>query len=216
MSSVKIPEWAHLTADALLQAVKQKDPHTFYHCARVGRAARRLGKAMGLNEFEQAVLEFSGLFHDIGKVGVPDNILLKPGRLTTNEMDVMKSHAEISVDILRPLMDTPFFRFLIPGVRFHHEKIDGTGYGMGLAGEKIPLVARVLAVVDTVDAMKNTRPYRKGLSMEIIKEELVRCSGTQFDANIVQVYLKSLSEQADIEEASGDELVIAHILKAAA
>lgn len=212
-----IPDWAKDVAQTILMSVKAKDPFTFYHCCRVGRAARRMGKAMGLNEFEQAVLEFSGLFHDIGKVGIPDSILLKPGRLNNDEIEVMKSHAEKSVEIIEPLTHVAFFRFLIPGIRYHHERVDGKGYPFGLEGERIPLPARVIAVVDTVDAMSNTRPYRNALPMEKILKELQEYSGRQFDANLVKTYLEARPhwEKEKEEEIQKKEVVISKIIKAA-
>jgi HD-GYP domain-containing protein (c-di-GMP phosphodiesterase class II) len=110
MSWDDIPSWSADIAKAILLSVKEKDPHTFYHCLRVGRVSRQLAKAMGLNEFEQAVLEFSGMFHDIGKIGVPDHILLKPGKLDPHETEVMKSHPMKSSAIVEPLTKTAFFR----------------------------------------------------------------------------------------------------------
>lgn len=211
-----IPESAVEIANSLLQTLKQKDPFTFYHCCRVGRASRRLAKAMDLNVYEQAILEYSGLFHDLGKISVPDEILLKPARLTKEEYEIMKSHPIKSVEILQPLEHIPFFRFLQPGVKYHHEKYDGTGYPYGLAGEKIPLTARIIAVVDTVDAMMNTRPYREGLPWDVVKQELVDFSGRQFDPSIVKVYLESVGTWADIEEQDQDEVVVAQVLREAA
>ena len=210
-----LPEWAPDAASALLQTVLKKDPFTFYHCCRVGQAARRLGHALNMPEFELAIMEYSGLFHDIGKVGLPDNILLKPGRLSEDENTQMKNHAEMSVQIIRPLTRNPFFRFLIPGIRFHHERYDGKGYPNGLVGEKIPLVARAIAVVDAVDAMMNTRPYRQGLGWDYVKKELLDHSGTQFDANLVQVYLKAVNEGQFDEGKNQDAIVVPQILRAA-
>lgn len=213
MSWDDIPSWANDVANSILQTVKKKDPFTFYHCCRVGRGSRKLAKAMGLNEFEQAVLEFSGLFHDVGKVGVPDDILLKPGRLTLEEVEVMKAHPIKSAEILEPLSHIPFFRFLLPGVRYHHEKIDGTGYPFNLIGDRIPLPARVIAVVDTYDAMTNKRPYREALPEDKVIKELIDYSGSQFDANLVKVFLEALPYFHKEEEE--EDLVVAHILKAA-
>ncbi len=215
MSSDQLPTWAPDVATALLQTVLKKDPFTFFHCCRVGQAARSLGQALGMPEFELAIMEYSGLFHDIGKVGLPDNVLLKPGRLTEDEHNQMKNHAEMSVQIIRPLTKTAFFRFLIPGVRYHHERFDGKGYPVGLVGEKIPLMARAIAVVDAVDAMMNTRPYRQGLSLEYVKKELVDYSGTQFDPNIVQVYLKALNEGHFEKDNRAHEVVVPQILRVA-
>lgn len=212
-----IPEWATQVASSILQTVKEKDPHTFYHCCRVGRASRQLAKAAGLNEFEQAVLEYSGLFHDVGKVGIPDNILLKPGRLEQTEIDQMKSHPVKSAAIIDPLTFNAFFRFLLPGIRYHHEKIDGTGYPFGLVGERIPLPARLVAVVDTFDAMTNVRPYRKPLPRDKVINELKLFSGTQFDANLVKVFLEYLPflEKLDQNKVDQEEMVVAKIIKAA-
>jgi HD-GYP domain-containing protein (c-di-GMP phosphodiesterase class II) len=170
---------------------------------------------MGLSEFEQAVLEYAGLFHDVGKVGVPDSILLKPARLTTQELEVMKSHPELSVQVLEPLTNIPFFRFLIPGVKYHHEKVDGSGYPHGLQGEKIPMTARVVAIVDTVDAMTQSRTYRKALSMDVVKRELIDFSGSQFDGNMVKIYLQSLRHQNVTDDSTDGEVVVSKVLKAA-
>lgn len=213
----KIPVWAPDVAASLLEAVLKKDPFTFYHCCRVGRAARWMGIELGMPEYDLALLEFSGLFHDIGKVGVPDEILLKPGRLTPEEMVIMKNHAEMSVQMIRPLTRDEFFRHLIPGVRFHHERFDGKGYPHGLKGETIPLFARILAIVDTVDAMLNTRPYRQGLTMEHVQKELIDFSGTQFDPKLVQIYLAAQPRwfEAGTLAESKTEVVVRDILKAA-
>lgn len=212
-----IPAWATDVANSILRTVKEKDPHTFYHCCRVGRGSRQLAKAIGLNEFEQAVLEYSGLFHDVGKVGIPDNILLKPGRLDKEEIEVMKAHPVKSAQIIDPLSHSAFFRFMLPGVRYHHEKIDGTGYPFGLVGERIPLPARLIAVVDTFDAMTNVRSYRKALSKEKVIQELIDYSGSQFDTQLVKIFLEVLPhlEKAQPEKMGEDEVIIPAILKAA-
>ena len=215
MSWDDIPSWANDVADSILQTVKKKDPFTFYHCCRVGRASRRLAKAMGLSSHEQNILEFSGLLHDVGKVGIADEILLKPGRLTEEEMKTMKNHAELSCEIIKPLLHIPFFRFLLPGIRYHHEQFDGSGYPNQLAGERIPLAARVIAVVDTVDAMTHTRPYRKAMSMERALQELRDFSGRQFDGQIVNVYLTAQQYWKDITEVESGEKVISTIVSSA-
>ena len=211
--STKVPEWAESVAHSILLGVKAKDPFTYYHCCRVGLAARKLGKFIGLDEFQQSILEYSGLFHDIGKVSIADNILLKPARLTDKEYKAMKSHSEISALMIKPLADyNRFFKLLIPGIRYHHERVDGKGYPHNLSGGKIPITARVISIVDTVDAMTNTRPYRKGLTMEIAKAELLKFSGQQFDTGLVRSYLKSL-ELSEKEDASA--LVSEQLLKVA-
>lgn len=211
-----VPDWALETARTLLEAVKAKDEHTFYHCCRVGRGARRLAKALGLNEYEQSVLEFSGLFHDIGKAQIPLEILQKPARLDKNEIEIMKSHPLKSAEMIAHLDHVPFIRFLMPGIRLHHEKVDGTGYPYGLKGEAIPLPARLIAVVDTFDAMTNQRPYRKPLPMEKAIQELLDFSNLQFDPQLVRVFLDLLPhKEAEEKRAEKEELVIASILKKA-
>lgn len=212
-----VPDWAKDVTASILQAVKEKDEHTFYHCCRVGRNAKKLAKAMGLNEFEQIVLEFSGLFHDVGKVGVPDSILLKQGRLNQDEVEVMKAHPLKSAQIIEPLATLPLFRFTLPGVRYHHERVDGRGYPLNLAGEKIPLFARIVAVVDCVDAMSHARSYRKALPQEKIIQELEDFSGLQFDSEIVKIYLQSSPHwQKEQKEDENSEIIIRDLLKEAA
>jgi HD-GYP domain-containing protein (c-di-GMP phosphodiesterase class II) len=208
-----VPSWAHLVAQSILNNVKVKDPFTFYHCARVGRGARKLAQAMGLNEYDQIRLEFAGLFHDIGKVGVPDNILLKPGKLTQPEFETMKSHSLMSAAIIEPMKEYEFFKSLLPGIRAHHERIDGFGYPYGMQGEQIPLSARIISVIDSVDAMMNTRPYRQALSFDIVKKELVDFSGRQFDQSIVKIYLDAVRFWKDLEAEEPEDQVVHHILK---
>lgn len=209
-----IPDFSLEVATQLLESVKEKDPFTFFHCCRVGRGSRQLAKAMGLNEFEQAIVEYAGLFHDIGKVKIPSEILTKAGRLDKNEIDVMKKHADHSADMIKHLEHVPFFRFMLPGIRYHHEKMDGGGYPYGMRGDAIPLFARVIAVVDSYDAMTNARPYRKPLPEEKALQELKDFSGTQFDFHLVKAFLEALPHMKQETEPS-DEVVVAHLIKAA-
>lgn len=210
-----VPSWASFVAQSILNTVKVKDPFTFYHCARVGRGSRKLAQAMGLSEYDQVRLEFAGLFHDIGKVGIPDNILLKPGKLTNPEFETMKSHSLMSAAILEPLKEYEFFKSLLPGIRAHHERIDGRGYPYGLKGDQIPLSARIITVIDSVDAMMNTRPYRQGLDFAHVKNELLDFSGTQFDQSIVKVYLDAVRFWNSLESQDPEDQVVHHILKSA-
>ncbi len=210
-----IPDWSLDVARQLLDLVKEKDPFTFHHCCRVGRNSRKLAKALSLNEFEQAILEYSGLFHDIGKVKIPTEILVKPGRLDRNEIEVIKEHPELSARMIQHLDHVAFFRFMIPGVRYHHEKIDGTGYPNAMKGDKVPLFARVIAVVDSYDAMTNARPYRNALGEDKAIKELKDFSGTQFDTHIVKSFLDILPKINETEVAESDEVVVARLIKAA-
>lgn len=201
-----IPDWAFPVAESILNNVRLKDMYTYDHCMRVGRQARKLARAVGMNDYEQRLLEFTGIFHDIGKVGIPEGVLLKPGRLDENEVEMMKSHPEMSAQIILPLAKEKFFNEMIDGIRCHHERFDGGGYPFKLINENIPLEARVLSVVDTVDAMMYTRPYRQAMGWERIQQELIDCSGTQFDPAIVKIYLQSVRffGQADfVQEKHG-------------
>jgi putative nucleotidyltransferase with HDIG domain len=186
-----IPNWAYESVRALLECLKTVDPATYEHCLRVGEYSRKLSRDMGLNEYQQKVSEFAGMLHDIGKIGIDREILLKPGRLEPIEYDIMKSHSILSENIVRPLAAHPFFAQILPAVRGHHERIDGEGYPDKKMGDEIPLISRVILTVDTFDAMGEDRAYRKGLPEEIIFAELKRCSGTQFDSDIVKVFLQA-------------------------
>jgi putative nucleotidyltransferase with HDIG domain len=186
-----IPNWAYESVQGLLECLKTVDPSTYEHCLRVGEYSRKLSRDMGLNEYQQKVSEFAGMLHDIGKIGIAREILLKPGRLEPLEFDIMKNHSVISENIIRPLATHPFFAQILPAVRGHHERIDGEGYPDKKMGDEIPLISRVILTVDTFDAMGVDRAYRKGLPEEIIFAELKRCSGTQFDNDIVKVFLQA-------------------------
>ena len=187
-----IPDWTMAAARGILQAVATKDVETAAHCIRVGRGARLLAQASGLDEYAQKVCEFAGVFHDIGKVAVPDAILFKPGKLTDEEFEVMKRHPAESAEMLRPLIgDSAFMRDLIPGVLHHHERFDGRGYPDGVAGEDIPLESRIILIADTFDAMTATRAYRKGLPAEAAYSEFKLHAGRQFDARLVKIFLEA-------------------------
>ncbi|MFZ9595627.1 MAG: HD-GYP domain-containing protein [Bdellovibrionia bacterium] len=191
MTSMEIPDWALSISATLLQALKERDPYTYGHCRRVAHNARLLAQAAGLDETQQRIIEFSALFHDLGKIGIPDRILLKPQGLTREEEAIMKLHPVKSVEILKPLEAVPFFKSILPGVRHHHERIDGAGYPDGIAGSAIPLSARILLIADTFDAMTTTRPYRKGFDFSFAYEELKKFAGRQFDKQLTQIFLKA-------------------------
>lgn len=187
-----IPDWAYEVSRSLMASLSVVDPVTHQHCLRVGEMARKLARDAGLNEYEQKVSEFAGLFHDIGKIGISQDIIAKPGKLEPKELDIMRNHPILSEEIIRPLAKTcEFFEQMIPAVRGHHERVDGEGYPDKLLGDRVPLLARVILVVDTYDAMSQTRAYRKGLPDEVIYAELKRCAGTQFDAQLVRIFLQA-------------------------
>jgi HD-GYP domain-containing protein (c-di-GMP phosphodiesterase class II) len=200
----------------MLEALRARDPYTAGHCIRVGYYSKMLARAAGLSEFEQRVVEFSGIFHDVGKIGISHDILNKPGKLTPEEEKIMMEHPMMSIKIITPLSHIPFFRFTLPGIRHHHERVDGKGYPDNIRGDFIPLTARIILIADTFDAMTTTRAYRKGLQPTVAYEELTRFAGHQFDANLVKVFLEShpgwKKHDADHE---GERLVVDLFKKAA-
>jgi HD-GYP domain-containing protein (c-di-GMP phosphodiesterase class II) len=170
---------------SLVSTLDAKDLYTRGHSERIALVARRLGKELGLTEEDQRDIYLSGLLHDIGKIGVDDRILRKPGRLSEEEMKKIQEHPIIGFEIVKELNN---LHQVLPGVRNHHENYNGKGYPDGLQGEDIPLMARILAVADGYDAMGSDRPYRECLSLEKIEDIFRRGSGEQWDAKIIQAY----------------------------
>lgn len=186
-----IPAWAYQAAQSLMESLKMVDPVTYAHCCRVGEMSRKLARDAGLNEYQQKVAEFAGLFHDIGKMGISQAIIAKPGKLDEAELKAMQNHPVLSETIVEPLGYNSFFKDTLPAIRGHHERVDGTGYPDKKRGDEVPLLARIILVVDTYDAMSQTRAYRKGLPDDVVYAELKRCSGTQFDPQLVKTFLEA-------------------------
>ena len=182
---------AQRTIFALARAVEAKDSALESHTERVGMNARRIGEALGLGDDTLDDLLWGGVIHDIGKIGTPDSILLKPGPLTGDEFEIMKQHVFIGEEIARPLRSA---HDLLPIIRNHHERIDGKGYPDGLAGDDIPLGARIVAICDAFDAMISDRPYRKGLTHADALATLTAGAGTQWDATLVGIFHTLVSE----------------------
>jgi diguanylate cyclase (GGDEF)-like protein len=174
---------------ALVLTIDRKDRYTKVHSEDVAAYALFLADRLGLPEELQTTLRISALLHDVGKIGVPDDILRKPGRLTPREYEVLKQHVALGDLIVRDLPDIELVR---AGVRYHHERWDGDGYLVGLAGEDIPLVARILAVGDAFSAMTTTRPYRKAMSVEAALDELRRAAGTQLDPDLATQFVRAM------------------------
>ena len=184
--------------ETLRYTVEAKDPYTRGHSDRVSEYSVLIGKKLGLSEEELKTLQVGGLFHDIGKIGVPDTILRKPDRLTDEEYSKIKNHPSIGAHILAP---ATIFKDIIPIVKHHHEKYDGKGYPSQLKGESIPLFARIAAIADTFDAMTSKRTYRDELPLETVIAEIEKCKGTQFDLQIADVFLDILrNDYHEIEE----------------
>ena len=178
----------------LRYTVEAKDRYTRGHSDRVAEYSVLIGKHMGLSEEELKTLRIGGLFHDIGKIGIPDAILLKEGKLDDNEYSEIKNHPSIGKHILS---NASIFSNIIPIVYHHHEKYNGTGYPEQLAGENIPLLARITAVADTFDAMTSKRSYRNAIPLEYVRAEIEKCSGTQFDPKIANIFLDILDNHYD-------------------
>ena len=175
------------TVEALAKAVDAKSPWTAGHSDRVTRLALEIGKEMGLSPHEMEVLHLGGLFHDIGKIGVPESILDNPGKLTDEEYAIIKRHPEKGVEILEPLRA---YHEMIPIVGQHHERFDGLGYPQGLRGGEISLGARILGVADVFDALFSDRPYRSGWELGKVINFLREQSGSHFDPAVVEVFLR--------------------------
>lgn len=180
------------TIGILRQTVEAKDPYTRGHSDRVSEFAVLIGTKMGLDEKTIHILKIGGLFHDIGKIGIPDSILLKESKLSDDEYSQIKNHPTIGAHILG---NATVFQDIIPIVKYHHERYDGRGYPSQLAGTDIPLIARITAVADAFDAMTSKRTYRDSLPIEKVKEEIERCSGTQFDPEIEKLFLGILNNE---------------------
>ncbi|HEV3232885.1 MAG TPA: HD domain-containing phosphohydrolase [Candidatus Dormibacteraeota bacterium] len=175
---------------ALAQAVEAKDSYTEAHTERVADRARRLGTAAGLAGRELVDLYRGGMIHDIGKIGIPDVILLKPGPLDAEETAIMRRHPVIGEQIARPLRSAAN---LLAIIRHHHENWDGTGYPDGLSGQAIPLMARITSISDAYDAMTSDRPYRRGMSPEAAAAILAAGAGSQWDPELVPLFLEQRS-----------------------
>ncbi len=181
---------------SIASALDARDTYTHGHSQRVARLSVRIGRELGLSEGELKFLELSATIHDIGKIGIDENILNKPGRLTDEEFVEIKSHAARGSKILEPMSR---LRALMPGVRHHHERHDGKGYPDGLKGDEIHLVARIISIADTFDAMTTNRVYRKSLTMEVAFKEIENGAGTQFDPKLALEFVKNRKKMTDTQ-----------------
>ncbi len=176
------------TTDSLADAIEKRDPYTGGHTQRVTQYSLAIAKYLELKPLERKWLKITAVLHDIGKVGIEDRILRKPEPLSPEEFEMIKRHCTIGAEIIEHIRQ---LRESIPGVKSHHEQLDGTGYPDGLKGEEIPVLARIVSVADTFDAMTTDRPYRRGMGKEAAVQELQRCSGTQFDEKVVEGFLQA-------------------------
>ena len=195
--AVELPEFAIDFVQRVILSLKMHDPETYNHCVRVATNTLAVARDLGLSEIEQSICMYAGLLHDIGKVKVPSYIINKPGKLTPAEYELMKKHADYGAEMIAPLESLGFFKKVSEAILYHHERVDGKGYH-GLPEDKIPYASKIILVVDTVDAMTQDRPYRKGCDMGRAIDELIQCSGTQFDAAIANCYIARLTDTEKI------------------
>jgi response regulator RpfG family c-di-GMP phosphodiesterase len=195
-----LEETYRVTLEALGSAIDTRDFGTHAHSRRVRGYSLAIARAHGVPASQLQDIEHGVLLHDIGKIGIPDAILLKPGPLTPAEWRVMRSHPEIGRRLIEKI---PFLRGAVAIVYHHHERWDGTGYPLGLRGTEIPLGARIFAVADALDAMTFDRPYSRAISFETARDEIQRCAGTHFDPAVVATFVKMpLATFAEIRRQS--------------
>ncbi|NUQ45571.1 MAG: HD-GYP domain-containing protein [Phycisphaerae bacterium] len=189
---------------ALISSIDAKDPYTCGHSQRVAAMSRRLAQAAGFEPAECHRVYLAGLLHDVGKIGIPDAILCKPGKLTEEEFRILRKHPEIGARILSQIRQV---QDLLPGVLYHHERMDGRGYPHRLAGKDIPLLGRIICLADCFDAMTTNRTYRSALPIDLALAEVRRCAGTQFDPELAEKFLEMDPKTllAELNGAPGSE-----------
>ena len=177
--------------ETFAHAIDAKDQNTNGHSQRVAIYSAEIAKRMGMSDEEQEQIYYMGMLHDIGKIGIPDAILKKPGKLTEEEMQIIRNHPTIGGEILK---DFTVIQGISDGARYHHERYDGNGYNEGLKGEEIPLAARIICVADSYDTMSSKRVYKELHEENYILSELDQCSGKQFDPQIVPFMIEMIKD----------------------
>ena len=182
------------TVEILRNIGEYKDIYTIGHSFRVSEFSKLIGRQMGLSKNKLKTLQIGSMFHDIGKIAIPNAILTKDSRLTDNEYYQIKFHPTLGAHILYPI---PLYEKTIPIIKYHHEKFNGKGYPLGLKGKEIPFYARIVAVADTFDAMTSKRSYRDALPLQVAADEIIRNRGFQFDPEVVDAFLEILKNDYD-------------------
>lgn len=185
------------TVDALMLAVEARDKYTEGHSQRVAEISSNIAKQLKYNDWEIEQLNMAALLHDVGKIGIDDQILNKPGKLTFEEYDIIKTHPLIGYNILKDIKN---LKNILPIIRNHHERYDGKGYPDAKRPEELSLDVFIVQLADSIDAMTTDRPYRKALNHEMVTEEVKKCSGSQFHPKVVEAYFKMLEKQKKGEE----------------
>ncbi len=189
----KLIQREHETLKILGKTAEYKDPETASHVSRVAHYSKLIARELGLDDKDQELIFYAAPFHDLGKVGIEDKILLKPGKLDDDEFDIMKTHAMIGYEILKDSKS----EYLQSGAQIaltHHEKYNGRGYPKGLVGDEIPIFGRIVAIVDVFDALTSNRPYKKAWSFEDALELLKKESGEHFDPKLVEIFINNVEE----------------------
>lgn len=181
----------------MAKVLETKDPYTRFHSENVAKYARQIARRCGYDDDRLEMIQIAGILHDFGKIGIAEMVLNKKGSLTEPEYMAIKKHPLIASTILEPIEE---LKEIIQDIRHHHERFDGRGYPDKLVSEEIPLGARILCVADSFDAMTSSRSYHESMSLEEAREELLRCSGTQFDPDIVKILLDILEEEQEKKE----------------
>lgn len=194
------------TIFCLARATEYRDPETGAHIMRMAHYSRLIARALALSEADQQLVLEAAPMHDIGKVGTPDMVLLKPGKLTAAEFEIMKQHAYIGYEVLS-VSSAPLLKVAAEIAWTHHEKFDGSGYPRGLAGQAIPLFGRIVAVADVFDALTSDRPYKQAWTVEAARDYLQEARGKHFDPDCVDVFIANWDEVIAIKEKYSDEHV---------
>lgn len=194
---------------SFVKTIEEKDTYTRGHSERVNKYSLKIGSELDLNEKEMEALSFASILHDIGKIGISEVVLNKPKKLIKAEMDMIKQHPLKGYNILKPIKQ---LNRSLPGILYHHERIDGKGYPKRLSGHEIPLQAKIISVADIYDAMTSDRAYRKSLHLKNVVQEMLRVSGTQIDADVTRIFL-SQCLRVNISKMMKDQPEIIHTLK---
>ncbi|PID29069.1 MAG: hypothetical protein CR982_03760 [Candidatus Cloacimonadota bacterium] len=189
----------------LSQTVELKDPYTRGHSERVRAISLKIAEKLGLSDDEKNILSYGALLHDIGKISIKDDILLKRGDLDDHEYKIVMEHPQKGADLVSNIQ---FFKPVIDCIKFHHEKWDGSGYPLGLKGEEIPFLARIISVADTFDAMTTTRPYRKALSVDVAMDILKKIRYEQLDGEIVDCFINNNLHKIDYDKYIEDNFIL--------
>ena len=186
----------------LSKAIDAKDKYTSGHSEHVAKYSQEIARRAGMNESEQKDIFFMGLLHDVGKIGVPDTVINKPGKLTDEEFALIKKHPVIGFEILKDITEMPGIG---QGARWHHERYGGGGYPDGIGGEDIPVYARIIGVADAYDAMTSKRSYRGVLPQDVVKKEIEKGIGIQFDSTFAKIMLEMIEEDVNYTLQESEE-----------